>query len=534
MIRPGQPHLKLCRRRLAWPFGLIAALGIHGSVHAATALSDRALLDTISPAVVQVVVDDGTGSGFVLNDDGYIATNHHVVEGSRNFAVRRGAQRAPAELIWSSPALDLAVIRTGLGGLESAELAVSPPPVLADVIAVGFPGVAEIVATTDTGDASLNKGNVGRGVFQGTWDDVQPLQIIQHSAEINGGNSGGPLIDACGRVVGVNTAGPSVRVSGNRIDAPAGVYWASFIAELARELERLGIPFESASDACESAAVSGGGGVSPEALEDLRRQIEAQQRIVEEAEQRREAEDQGQRAEAQARLQDLQARLEQALSSQAEEVERSAEREAELALFREEVAGRWLMTVAVGSAALAGLAAAAFLAFASFRRSVLEAAARVRQGAVERFSRVVSTPRRAGRRRSGGRSGGHPKASASVQRIAIGRDKDMDVVLSSPEVSRIHAELESIGGRYRLSDRGSTNGTCVWRRGAWQAVDSTFVAANERLLFGDVELTVVDLVRMAAPGDAGSEPVPSDEAAVDDRPVGPVRRDPRTGQILSD
>ena len=126
-------------QRCAWRFGPVLTLAF-GLANAATTLDDQALFDAINPAVVQVVVDDGSGSGFVLNAQGDIATNHHVIAGSRNFTVRQGTFRASARLIWSSADLDLAVIRTGAGGLGSAVLAVQPPPPLSEVIAVGFPG----------------------------------------------------------------------------------------------------------------------------------------------------------------------------------------------------------------------------------------------------------------------------------------------------------------------------------------------------------------------------------------------------------
>ena len=515
--------------RRAWRFGAIVTLAGGYPANAATTLDDQALLDTINPAVVQVLADNSMGSGFVLNAQGDIATNHHVVSGSRNFAVRQGTFRASADLIWSSASLDLAVIRTGASGLDSAALAVLPPPPLTEVIAVGFPGVADLVAATDTGEASLNKGNVSRSVFRGTWNNSQQLQILQHSAEINDGNSGGPLIDLCGRVIGVNTAGPAVRVSGSSIDAPAGIYWASFIAELARELDRLNIPFESAADPCVPAAATGGSDASAAELADLRRQIEEQQRIIEEAESRRAAEDAGLRAEAQATLEDLEARLEAVLTAGTQQSE------AELAELRAEATGRWLTTVLVGGVALAALALIGSLVLSTYGRNVREAAARVRSGTLKGFSHFVSSSRRrfGGRHRAGHRA--HSQPGAKVQRIRIGRGEDMDVVLSSPRVSRFHAELEVTEAGCRVIDCGSTNGTQVLRRGTWERVSSTFVTANERLLFGDIEVSTSELVRMAnkALPDGGSRTA-SNNGPVDDRPFGPVKRDRRTGEVLGD
>ena len=182
---------------------------------AATILDDQAFLDAVRPAVVQVVVDDGSGSGFVLNAGGHIATNHHVAAGSARFTVQQGARSARAELVWSSEALDLAVIRTHMAGLRPLVLAVSPPPELTDVTAVGFPGIANAVSISTAAEPTFSEGNIGRRVAWGTWDGRTMLRIVQHTAQISPGNSGGPLMDGCARVVGVNTAIPAVTIENN-------------------------------------------------------------------------------------------------------------------------------------------------------------------------------------------------------------------------------------------------------------------------------------------------------------------------------
>ena len=226
------------------------------NARAATPLDDAAMRERVAPAIVLVIVEQGIGSGFVLNAQGHVATNHHVVANAQRIVARQGERTAPASVLWSSPRLDLAVLQLHggtLNALRPLPLATSPPAPLLDVIAVGFPGAANVVTTAAA--PSYNEGNVGR-VVEGTWG-LGPLRIVQHSADINPGNSGGPLIDVCGRVVGVNTGGPSVSVSaapgGPRIEAPSGVFWASFIGELTRALDSQSIPYEAAADACETA-----------------------------------------------------------------------------------------------------------------------------------------------------------------------------------------------------------------------------------------------------------------------------------------
>ena len=503
---------------------------------AATELSDQEILHKVNPAVVQVITQKrggtSTGTGFVLNAQGHVATNHHVIEGGNRFATKQGTRNAPAELIWSSASLDLAVIRTDLDGLNTVVLALSPPRVLADVIAIGFPGVAEIVASGSVADPTFSTGNVGRRIVWGSWNERETLRIVQHSAEINPGNSGGPLIDACGRVVGVNTAGPSVSIQrtpgGPRIEAPTGVFWASFIAELAEELDDLAIPYESSDEPCEAAPATAG--ASAEQVEDLRRQIEEQQAAVAAAERRRDEAAAGRQAEAETRLAELQRQLEETLAEQ--EAVASAERKEGLADLRDEVESRWLTGLLATAGAILVLAGIAFLAFATFRRSVLEMATRVREGA----SRVVRSRR--------GR-GGAPTprgARTAVRRIRIGRGRAMDITLSSPKVSRYHADLVVDASGYRLTDRHSTNGTRVLRQGRWQKVDQESVEPDERLELADYRTTAAELERMAPPTSGAVQEAGAGQtagalgagASSDNRPAGPLKRDRRTGEILGD
>ena len=516
---------------------------------AATELSDQEILDRVNPAVVQVITEvrggTSTGTGFVLNEQGHVATNHHVIEGGNRYSAKHGTRTAPAELVWSSESLDLAVIRTCLEDLNTVVLGLSPPRVLADVIAIGFPGVAEVIAATDAADPTFSTGNVGRRIVWGSWNDFETLRIVQHTAQINPGNSGGPLIDACGRVVGVNTASPRVTIQqtpgGPQIDAPTGVFWASFIAELAEELDALAIPYESSDEACEAVPIAAG--ASAEQVEDLRRQIEEQQAAVAEAERRRDEAAAGRQAEAEARLADLQRRLEETLAAQAadaesarqreaevraeQEAEARVQREAELTDLREEVRGRWLTGLLVTAGAILVLAGIAFAAFASFRRTVREMAGRVRDGA----SRVVHS------RRARERAPAALAARPVGRRVRIGRGHGMDVRLRSTKVSRYHAELEVLAGDYRLTDRQSTNGTRVLRENRWQPVRRARVAADEPLELGDYRTTAANLARMAPP--AAEESAPAGGAhtganSAGDLPAGPVKRDRRTGEILGD
>ncbi len=481
---------------------------------AANALSDQAIARKVDASMVQIVTDSGTGSGFVLNDLGHIATNHHVLEGSSAIAVKQGNRSMPATIVWSSPGLDLALIRASLEDAEPVELAITPPPVLAQVIAFGYPGVSGMYGASQEAEPTRTKGNVNRSVYRGSWSDGgEQLRIIEHSAQVNPGNSGGPLVDGCGRVVGVNTAAPLINIGQGVIARATGVYWASFITELAEKLDASGIPHQSVSDRCEMAQAVGAT-ASSEEMEDLRRQIEEQRRVVEESERQRSEVDASRRAEAEARVEELRERLAVA--------ERGAQAEEELARLREQFAERWLATVLIIIAAVLVLSATGFLAFASFRRTVIRTAMRAREGA----SRLVFSRRQRSHASRGRR--GFPRPEN--MRLRVGRGHGMDITLQSGRVSRFHAELEVSSAGYRLVDKGSANGTRVFRNGRWRALDGAeHVQASERLELGDYRTTAEELERMAAWPNSGAGS--SDGRMGDDRPRGPVRRDAR-GQVV--
>jgi S1-C subfamily serine protease len=167
-----------------------------------------------SPAVVHItsqvitwsffwgrIPQEGTGSGFIMDKEGHIVTNNHVVEGAEKVEVTLAdGTRAPAEIVGTDPHNDLAIIKINVPSTKlypvelgsSADLRVGQR-----AIAIGNPFGLDRTLTTGVISSLRPSLEVENGrVF---------YNVIQTDAAINPGNSGGPLLDSRGRVIGVNT-----------------------------------------------------------------------------------------------------------------------------------------------------------------------------------------------------------------------------------------------------------------------------------------------------------------------------------------
>jgi 2-alkenal reductase len=163
--------------------------------------------ELINPAVVNINVGNGQGSGFVYNDEGYIVTNNHVVEGANRIVVTFADDaQLDARLIGRDPDSDLAVIKVeaGPGRLTPISLANSESLKVGQiVIAIGNPFGLENSMTT--GIVS-GLGRLLPSVQTANGASYNIPDIIQTDAAINPGNSGGPLLDLRGNLIGVNSA----------------------------------------------------------------------------------------------------------------------------------------------------------------------------------------------------------------------------------------------------------------------------------------------------------------------------------------
>lgn len=261
--------------------GLIAAAGCILALSASGVAAQPVEKDPLKQAersVVRVVtvsldavgqpVALETGSGFAVAP-GLVVTNRHVVLGApqasqvETFVIpERDAggspRRASTRSTWADA--DLALIAAP--GLNAPPLAIarSQPGKEATVRALGYPGVTdqlrelpltEILRPQET---YVTAGSIA--LFSATAPGGRPIQTIFHTAPINPGNSGGPLIDACGRVIGVNTwgAGDELGETG-QATTPQGQFIATQSSVLAKFLSDASVNATIAAGACVPAVI---------------------------------------------------------------------------------------------------------------------------------------------------------------------------------------------------------------------------------------------------------------------------------------
>ena len=167
-------------------------------------LTTQEVYSRVNPSVVTVIVQLGeqgasVGTGVIFRSDGYILTNYHVLEGGRDCTVALDSGRSyEAKYVAGDQENDLAVLKVDAEGLPAAEFGDSDQLVVGDTVyAIGNPLGVELRGTLTDGIVSA----INRDVEV----DGRTMNLIQTNAALNSGNSGGPLINVYGQVVGINT-----------------------------------------------------------------------------------------------------------------------------------------------------------------------------------------------------------------------------------------------------------------------------------------------------------------------------------------
>ena len=162
-------------------------------------LSYQAIYDKAIPSVVSISCDNGSGTGVVLTKDGYLVTNCHVVQGAKTIHVLLTDGRTlGASVVGADPVSDLAVLYVQAKDLTPAEFGDSNALRVGDAVAaIGDPLGSQFRGTMTDGIVSaINRDVTTNG---------RTMTLIQTNAALNSGNSGGPLLNCYGQVVGINT-----------------------------------------------------------------------------------------------------------------------------------------------------------------------------------------------------------------------------------------------------------------------------------------------------------------------------------------
>jgi len=181
----------------------------------------------------------GTGSGVLVGNGSYVVTNNHVVDcvdkGYELVVIQSKEQRLGASVLWKSEDKDLAVIQMNgtVGGAVPAFTTSDQVHDADTVYALGFPAAA------DMSKESLFQVKITKGIISAK-TSVEGLKVYQTDASISGGNSGGPLFNETGQVIGINFL---------KATRAEGIGYAIQSDELLPELERLGIPYKKTSSA---------------------------------------------------------------------------------------------------------------------------------------------------------------------------------------------------------------------------------------------------------------------------------------------
>ena len=223
-------------------------------------LSAKNIITEASKSVVRIVIDEGDkgfymGTAFAINNEGYYITNFHVIEEALKGQYKAVAVKSmvptkelyDVDIVWYSQNKDLAVLK--IDKLNFPPLIFSDNSLIEGAVkvnAIGFPGSADRgdYSSKHFTDPKISGGEIATIPFKTklTKQATEATYLIQHDAAINGGNSGGPLVNQCGEVMGVNVQKSSADIQ--------GIYYAISINEVKEILNERGISFKENLEVC--------------------------------------------------------------------------------------------------------------------------------------------------------------------------------------------------------------------------------------------------------------------------------------------
>ena len=192
-----------------------------------------------------------TGTGFVINKEGYVITNNHVTEdGGDNFVIiNRFSKYKNVKLIKTYPKKDISILKiSNYNSNEFVKLQKPSTIVMGpQAFTLGYPGGSDIMGDFSTTSATLKQGVVSKLLETNgdEWKFDFGFKLIETDAAINSGNSGGPLLSNKGHVIGINTFSPSK-------ESIQQIYWAIHIAELIKVLNTNNVKYTLSSDSMDT------------------------------------------------------------------------------------------------------------------------------------------------------------------------------------------------------------------------------------------------------------------------------------------
>jgi S1-C subfamily serine protease len=216
------------------------------------AATERSVVRVVTVAIVNgEVVGFGHGSGFAIAPN-RIVTNAHVVGDAAEFPQNvvigivpsEGTRSYPGRLIRLDRRRDLAIVELERGRLPAASIYTGPVAQREAVYALGYPGNVDVATAQSMDDFIRPRAPVASDGIVSATDAINGVAALVHDADIARGNSGGPLVDACGRVIGVNT------FISRADDGDSPFSFAVSVRELAQFLQDAGQRFTGVASDC--------------------------------------------------------------------------------------------------------------------------------------------------------------------------------------------------------------------------------------------------------------------------------------------